>query len=178
MLGGKMKINWAESGRVLVLIDAANLEQSVKSLKWWIDYRKLYAFFKSRTRLVEIRHYCPHFNDKGQDNFFTVLKKAGYKLITKPLKIITEMDKVKGDIRKANFDVEITSDALTLSQDYDTLILFSGDSDFNYLIRRLRQKGKKVVIISSRYHISRELIESSNRYIDIKRLRPDIERRK
>jgi len=174
----KTKINWADLGRVLVLIDAANLEQSVKSLKWWIDYRKLYRFFQSRTQLIGIRHYCPHFNDTGQNNFFTVLKKAGYKLITKPLKIITEIDKVKGDIRKANFDVEIASDAITLLQDYDTLILFSGDSDFDYLIKRLRQKEKKVVIISSRYHISRELIESSNRYIDIKKLKPEIERRK
>jgi len=28
-------------GRVLVMIDAANLESSVKDLGWWIDYVKL-----------------------------------------------------------------------------------------------------------------------------------------
>ena len=48
-------------------------------------------------------------NDKM--NFFTVLKRQGFKLITKPLKIITETDKSKGDLRKANFDVEIALDA-------------------------------------------------------------------
>ena len=106
------------------------------------------------------------------------LKKAGFKLVTKPLKVITEIDKAKGDIRKANFDVEITLDAVTLLNDYDTLILFSGDSDFHYLIKRLRQNGKKVIVVSSRYHISKELVESSNRYVDLKKLRPEIERKK
>lgn len=101
------QVNWSELGRVLVVIDAANLEHSVKSLGWWVDYRKLFNFFKSHTHLLEIRHYCPSFNDERQNKFFTVLKKSGFKLITKPLKVITEADKTKGDIRKANFDVEI-----------------------------------------------------------------------
>ena len=175
---GRKEIDWTELGRVLVFIDAANLEHSVKSLGWWVDYRKLYDFFKVHTHLFEIRHYCPHFNDERQNKFFTVLKKNGFKLVTKPLKVITESDKAKGDIRKANFDVEITLDAITFLETYDTLILFSGDSDFNYLVKRLRQKGKKVIVVSSRYHISRELIESSSRYIDLKMLRSEIERKK
>ena len=174
----KNLIDGSRLGRTLVVIDAANLEHSVKSLGWWVDYKRLFIFFKTHTNLVEIRHYCPAFNDERQNNFFTVLKKSGFKLITKPLKVITEIDKAKGDIRKANFDVEITIDTMKLLADYDTLILFSGDSDFDSLIRHLRQKGKKVIVISSRYHISRELIESSNRYIDLKKLREEIERKK
>ena len=174
----KSVIVWQKLGRTLVIIDAANLEHSVKSLGWWVDYRKLFNFFKVHTCLVGIRHYCPSFNDERQNNFFTVLKKASIKLITKPLKVITEVDKAKGDIRKANFDVEIAIDVITLLEDYDTLILFSGDSDFNYLIKNLRHKGKKVITVSSRYHISKELIESSNRYIDLKKLRAEIERKK
>ncbi len=171
-------IDWKELGRVIVLIDVANLEQSVKSLGWWVDYRNLFHFFETHTHWVGIRYYCPHFNDERQDKFFTVLKKAGFKLITKPLKVINEMDKAKGNIRKANFDVEITLDAMTFFNDYDTLILFSGDSDFDSLIKRLRQNGKKAIVISSRYHISRELIESCTRYIDLKKLRTELERKR
>jgi len=175
---GRKKIDWTGLNRVLVFIDAANLEHSVKSLGWWLDYRKLYDFFKTHTQLVGIRHYCPHFNDERQNKFFTVLKKSGFTLITKSLKVITEIDKAKGDIRKANFDVEITLDAIMFLETYDTLILFSGDSDFNYLVKRLRQKGKKVIVVSSRYHISKELIESSTKYIDLRKLRGEIERKK
>jgi uncharacterized LabA/DUF88 family protein len=175
---GRKHIDWAKLGRVLVLIDAANLEQSVKSLRWWVDYRKLFNFFKNNANLVGIRYYSPRFDDERQNNFFTVLKKTGFKLVTKPLKIITEIDQTKGNIRKANFDVEIAIDAMTLLKDYDTLFLFSGDSDFDSLIKRLRQEGKKVLVVSSRYHISKELIESSNGYIDLKGLRKEMERKK
>jgi len=164
-------------GKVLVVIDAANLESAVKSLGWWIDYIKLRELF-DKDKLIEIRNYCVKHNTDNQNSFFTFLKKNGYKLITKPLKIIKAPEIEKGDLRKANFDVEITFDILEMIGQFDTLVLFSGDSDFDYLIRRLRAKEKKVVVISTKYHISKELIENSNKYIDIKRMRSLIERKK
>jgi len=164
-------------GKVLVVIDAANLESAVKSLGWWIDYIKLRELF-DKDKLIEIRNYCVKHNTDNQNSFFTFLKKNGYKLITKPLKIIKAPEIEKGDLRKANFDVEITFDILEMIGQFDTLVLFSGDSDFDYLIRRLRAKEKKVVVISTKYHISKELIENSNKYIDIKRMRSLTERKK
>lgn len=59
-------------GRVCVFIDAANLENSVKSLNWWMDYKKLYEYFEKETKLIGIRHYCPRLGDTGQDQLFTV----------------------------------------------------------------------------------------------------------
>jgi uncharacterized LabA/DUF88 family protein len=165
------------NGKILVVIDAANLESAVKSLGWWIDYIKLRELFK-KYKLIEIRNYCVQHNTDNQNSFFTFLKKNGYKLITKPLKIIKTPEIEQGDLRKANFDVEITFDILEMIGLFDTLVLFSGDSDFDYLIRRLRAKEKKVVVISTKYHISKELIENSSKYIDIKRMRSLIERKK
>jgi uncharacterized LabA/DUF88 family protein len=162
-------------GKTIVFIDAANLENSVKYLNWWIDYRKLYEFFKFNTNLVGIYHYCIRLNDERQDKFFTVLKRTGFKLITKPVKII---DKFNVNLRKANFDVEIALDAYQALKEYDTLVLFSGDSDFDYLVKKLRKEGKRVIIISTRYHVSKELIASCNKYIDLKKLRVYIERLK
>jgi uncharacterized LabA/DUF88 family protein len=164
-------------GKILVVIDAANLESAVKSLGWWIDYIKLFEFF-NKYRLIEIRNYCVQHNTDNQKSFFTFLKKNGYKLITKPLKIIKAPEIENGDLRKANFDVEITLDILEMIDQFDTLVFFSGDSDFDYLIRRLRAKEKKVVVISTKYHISKELIKNSNKYIDIKQMRLFIERKK
>jgi len=164
-------------GKILVVIDAANLESAVKSLGWWIDYIKLHKLF-NKDQLIEIRDYCVQHNTENQNKFFTFLKKNGYKLITKQLKIIKAPEIEKGDLRKANFDVEITFDVLEMINQFDTLVLFSGDSDFDYLIRNLRKKGKKVIVISTKYHISKELIESSNKYIDIKEIREFIERKK
>jgi len=75
------------------------------------------------------------------------------------LKIIKAPEIERGDIRKANFDVEITIDVLEMIDKFDTLVLFSGDSDFDYLIRKLRAKGKRVIVISTKHHISKELIQ-------------------
>lgn len=164
-------------GKILVVIDAANLESAVKSLNFWIDYIKLRKLF-NRDRLLGIRDYCVQYNTSNQNKFFAFLKKNGYKLVTKPLKIIKAPEIETGNIRKANFDVEISFDVLEMIDKFDTLVLFSGDSDFDYLIRKIRAKGKRVIVISAKHHISKELIESSNKYIDIKKLRKLIERKK
>lgn len=164
-------------GKILVMIDAANLESSVKSLGWWIDYIKLRDLFKNGN-LVEIRDYCVHHNTDNQNKFFTFLKRNGFVLITKPLKIIKAEDISRGDIRKANFDVEIAVDTMELTDNFDTLVLFSGDSDFNYLLKKLKGENKNILVISTKYHVSKELIENSDKYIDLKKLKHLIERKK
>jgi uncharacterized LabA/DUF88 family protein len=160
-------------GRVYVFIDAANLESAVKDAGWWIDYQKLYLFFKSQTDLVQIRFYCVKHDTKSQNGFFTVLKRFGYKLTTKPLKIIRHSE---GHTRKANFDVEIALDAYISKDNFDTLVLFSGDSDFKYLVEVLRKEGKRVVVISSKFHVSKELIEAADKFIPLKKLKQFIRR--
>ena len=173
----KIEYNFSKylKGKVLVAIDAANLESSVKDLGWWIDYIKLRDLFNN-SKLIQIRNYCVHHGTDNQNNFFTFLKKNGFVLITKPLKIIKQEDIKKGDLRKANFDVEIAVDVMEMIDKFNTLVLFSGDSDFDYLIKILKGRGKKVVVISTKYHISKELIKGGNKYIDIKKLRGRIER--
>lgn len=55
------------------------------------------------------------------------------------------------EIRKCNFDVEISVDAIRMLNHYDTFCLFSGDSDFAYLNNFLRKKGKKIILIKAGY---------------------------
>ena len=163
-------------GKTLIMIDAANLESSVKDMGWWIDYLKLRALFNNAD-VIQIRDYCVHHNTENQNKFFTFLKKNGFVLVTKPIKIIRQEDIEKRDLRKANFDVEIAIDAMKMLKRFDTLVLFSGDSDFDYLIKTLKSEGKIVVVVSTKYHISKELVQNSNKYIDIKKLRKEIERK-
>jgi uncharacterized LabA/DUF88 family protein len=162
-------------GSALVCVDAANLESAVKDLGWYIDYRKVMHLFDPK-HLAHIRYYCVRHDAQNQDGFFTVLKRLGYDLVTKPLKKIKSLDAVGGHVRKANFDVEIAVDALLLLAEYTTLVLFSGDSDFAYLVRVLRSRGKHVVVISTKNHISRELIAASHKYVDLRHIRSVISR--
>lgn len=166
-------INKYIKGKVLVCIDTANLECSLKDLQWHMDYQKLYEYFSKTANLYEIRFYCVHLYSENQNNFFTILKRIGFKLITKKLKIIFNG---KNNIRKANFDVEITYDALELRKKYDDLVLFSGDSDFEYLIKKLIGYKKSTIVVSTSHHISKELIYCCKKYIDLKKLRNEFER--
>jgi uncharacterized LabA/DUF88 family protein len=61
--------------------------------------------------------------------------------------------------RKCNFDVEIGVDMLLEEgkNEFDTCVLWSGDSDFHDPLQRLLQNGKKVVLFATARRISKEL---------------------
>jgi len=59
------------------------------------------------------------------------------------------------EIRKSNFDVEISVDALKMLEHYDTFCIFSGDADFVYLNNYLKRKGKKVIIVKGGYILTK-----------------------
>lgn len=53
------------------------------------------------------------------------------------------------EIPKCNFDVEMAVDILKCADYYDTVALFSSDSDFVYLLNYIRNKGKNVILFHS-----------------------------
>ncbi|MDP1688874.1 MAG: NYN domain-containing protein [bacterium] len=57
----------------------------------------------------------------------------------------------KGTHPKANFDVELTVDALSFAGPDVTIILFTGDGDFRYLAEKLVEAGATVIFVST-YH--------------------------
>jgi len=160
------KINWGNFNRVFIVIDAANLEHSAKELKMHIRYKLFLDFFRSNVNLILANFYSARFGSASHERFLTFLKKQGFRLFTKPIKTI--QDREQGEVRKANFDVEITADVLNQVDNFDTLFLFSGDSDFDYLIKLLKEKNKKVLVVSSRFHVSKELVASASGYLDLK----------
>jgi len=163
-------------GRVAIFIDAANLELSAKDRGWKVNYKKLYKWLKVADKLKYIGFFTVRFDNRSHDAFLTILKKTGYILVTKPLKVIRNKSKA-GHTRKANFDVEIAVEAMKQIASFDTMILFSGDSDFDYLIKELKRQGKKVIVVSTKYHVSRELIKRADHYVDLRKIKKLIERK-
>ena len=80
------------------------------------------------------------------------------------------------EIYKSNCDVEITTDILLERKEVDGIILFTGDSDFQYLIKKLKDTGKKVVIFSSRKTISWEIKLEATDYIYLEDIKDQIAR--
>lgn len=156
-------------GKTAVFIDAANILYSQKSLGWEIDYKKLYYFFQKNCQLIFINFYYANVSEnEGQKKFFQMLKDTGFFIRTKPVKYIKTP---KGIIKKGNLDVELTFDTLTKINKFNTYILLSGDSDFEIILNYLRKKDKKVIVMSTKGHISIELIKSCDKYFDFKKFK-------
>lgn len=168
-------IIYRQSTKAVVFIDAANVVYSQRSLKWQIDFKKLMDYFKKNYQLDSVYFYYAYIkDDKKQQSFFAKLRQWDYRIKTKEVKLIRQSD---GTIlKKGNLDVELTIDAVKDLRFYSTAILMSGDSDFHALIRYLQSKNKKVVVISSKGHVSFELLKAADKYINFNSLRDLVER--
>ncbi len=51
--------------------------------------------------------------------------------------------------RKSNCDVDLTVDAMEIASTKTEFLIFTGDGDFDYLIRKVVERGTKVYIVSS-----------------------------
>ncbi|NOY35710.1 MAG: NYN domain-containing protein [bacterium] len=91
------------------------------------------------------------------------------------LKLIQTDDDGKDyvEIRKCNFDVEISVDTIKMIQHYDTFCLFSGDADFVYLNNFLRKKGKKIILIKAG-HITTKLRNSADLVVNAQKIKKHI----
>lgn len=152
--------------RLAIFIDGANFEISLKQCGLKADYRKLLSEFKKKGNLSILRYYSPAFKTKGQNRFFSFIKNLGFKIVTKNIKIIKKRNKKSQN--KANFDVEITFDAAVNIGRYETMVLFSGDSDFVYLIAQLKKRDITTRVISPQWRTARELRKEANVFIDLR----------
>lgn len=190
-------------GRVLAFIDFANVNNwFAHDRQDWndralennqsigIDIDKLKSFsdlISDRTRL----YYGEDPRNPGSCKFTDALRIVfeGRNVITKDLQRIKhylgqEDDAVKFEeldpagkrfveIRKCNFDVEITVDVVRTMNDYDTLCLFSGDADFVYLNKFLKRRGKQVILIKAGL-ITTKLRESADLVINAQQIKKEI----
>ena len=171
----KIAINWQKitKGKTAVFIDAANILYSQKTMGFKVDYEKLKNYLLKQIAITEFYYYTGKVGKlENQIKFIKRLERLGYKVLAKEVKFIkvgANKKEPKGDL-----DVELALDAYRFSDKYDTLILCSGDSDFAYLVDLLKNAGKWIITLSTRGHISRELLERT-KYIDLRKLRDFIE---
>ena len=158
-------------GRVYVFIDAANIFYVQRTLKWRISYERLRDYFKSECDLGKMFVYVGSFPDEKKKKFLDMLEINGYIVRTKPVKKIRL---AKGVYEfKCNFDIESAMDMIDTINEYETAILLSGDSDFAPIVDRIKEKGRWVIVMSAKHHISRELLQRA-KYINLKKLKEDI----
>ncbi|MCP5990093.1 NYN domain-containing protein, partial [Klebsiella pneumoniae] len=73
--------------------------------------------------------------------------------------------------QRANLDIEIVIDMFNTVEQYDEIVLFSGDGDFERAIELLRAKQTHITVVSTDGMIARELRNATDRYIDLNDIR-------
>ncbi len=115
-------------------IDSQNLNLSIRSQGWVLDFRRFRRYLKDKCGVTEAFLFIGYVPE-NQD-LYTNLQKYGYILIFKPtLKLPT--GKVKG-----NVDAELVLHAMIEHQRYDKALIVTGDGDLYCLVDYLVRNDK------------------------------------
>ncbi|WP_444932032.1 NYN domain-containing protein [Microbulbifer sp. SSSA002] len=128
--------------RVALLVDVQNVYYTCRQIyKRNFDYNKFWREATGGRDVVKATAYAIDRGDRKQSEFQNILRSIGFEVKLKPFTQRSD-GSAKGD-----WDVGITIDAMEYSNLADTIVLVSGDGDFDILAHKLRlDRGKKVEV--------------------------------
>jgi uncharacterized LabA/DUF88 family protein len=98
------------------------------------NYRKLWQRLSTEGEIVSAIAYATHRSDDKQLKFQDALKHIGFSVKLKPY-IQRSDGSAKGD-----WDVGIAIDVMDKAKDVDTVVLLSGDGDFDLLLEKVKNE--------------------------------------
>jgi uncharacterized LabA/DUF88 family protein len=151
-----------ENNRIAILIDGASLFYAALQLQIEVDYAKLLTYLKADRQLLRAYFYTASdsSNDR-QQGFLLWMRRNGYRVITKDLVTLSDGS------RKANLDIEMAIDMMTLGNYCNTIVLLSGTGDLSYAVNALSYRGVKIEIVSLRSNTHDQLINLADRFTDL-----------
>ncbi len=163
--------------RLSIFVDGNNMFYAQQKNGWFFDPRRVLDYFKGEPNitLVNAFWYTGLKDPQDQRGFRDALISLGYTVRTKILKEYYD-DNSGRYSQKANLDIEIVVDMFNTVDQYDRVILFSGDGDFERAIELLRSKNTHITVVSTEGMIARELRNATDRYIDLNDIRDYIEK--
>lgn len=149
--------------RVGVFIDTQNLYHSAKNLYHArVNFGNVLKDSVAGRRLIRARAYVVTTESGEEKGFFEALGKIGIETTTKDLQVFF------GGAKKADWDVGMAVDAITMAPKLDTVILFTGDGDFIPLVKYLQvHAGCQVEVASFGRSTSSKLKEATDHFLDL-----------
>lgn len=149
--------------RVGIFIDVPNLYHSAKHLfQAKVNFKKLVEFLIGDRKLIRAIAYDVDTQQEDKEAFLNALLKAGIEVKSKPLQ------SYPGGLKKGDWDVGITVDAIKLSKRLDTIVLCTGDGDYLPLVKYLKENsGCLVEVAGFRASTSSALISEVDYFFDI-----------
>jgi uncharacterized LabA/DUF88 family protein len=161
--------------RIALFIDGANFYNTAKTLGHQIDYKLFLEYFRLKGRFIRALYYTALTDESEYSSIRPLvdwLDYNGFTIVTKTAKEYTDS---MGNRRvKGNMDIELTIDAMELSEHLDHIILFSGDGDFRTLVEALQRRGKRVSVVSTISTtppmVSDELRRQADQFIELQNI--------
>jgi len=146
--------------KIAVFVDVQNIYYTTRQAYGrQFDYRKLMKRIRTEGEIVSATAYAIHRGDEKQLKFQNALKQMGFTVKLKPY-IQRSDGSAKGD-----WDVGIAIDVLETAKDVDTVVLLSGDGDFDLLLEKI---NKDYAVSTEVYGVpaltANSLIEATNIY--------------
>lgn len=148
--------------RVGVLIDVQNMYHSAKNLYGAkVNFKEVLRTAVASRKLIRAIAYVVK-TEKGEEKgFFEALTRLGLETKTKDLQVYY------GGLKKADWDVGITIDAVRLASFLEVIVLVSGDGDFVSLVEYLKNQGRQVEVLAFGRSASARLKETADDFIDL-----------
>lgn len=148
--------------RVGVFVDVQNMYYSAKNLyDNKVDFEKLLDAAVMGRNLIRASAYVVKGDTPGENDFFEALRGIGYEVHVKELK------EFYGGEKKGDWDLGMTVDMVQQSKKLDTVILVTGDGDFESLVRHLKAEGCRVEVMSFGKSSAKELRDAADNFIDM-----------
>ncbi len=146
--------------KIAIFVDVQNIYYTTRQTYGrQFNYRKLIERISAEGEIVSATAYAIHRGDEKQLKFQNALKQMGFTVKLKPY-IQRSDGSAKGD-----WDVGIAIDVLEAAKDVDTVVLLSGDGDFDLLLEKIK---KDYAISTEVYGVpaltANSLIEAANIY--------------
>ena len=121
--------------KIAVFVDVQNIYYTTRQAYGrQFNYRKIWQRISSAGEIVSATAYAINRGDDKQLQFQNTLRKIGFTVKLKPY-IQRSDGSAKGD-----WDVGITIDVMETAKDVDTVVLLSGDGDFDLLLEKINKE--------------------------------------
>ncbi len=145
------------------MVDIQNMYYSARVLHHQkTNFKEILSEAVSDRKLIRAIGYGIKTEEGAEEKFFESLEKAGFEIKTKDLQIF------RGGMKKGDWDVGITIDAIKLANNLDVIVLVSGDGDYIPLVNYLQyNRGVRVEVMAFVESCSSKLIEEADDFINL-----------
>ncbi|MBV8152500.1 MAG: NYN domain-containing protein [Candidatus Eremiobacteraeota bacterium] len=205
------------SERVAIFIDGWNFAKATyEGFGIRVDFKRLLTVLAGNRTLLRSLYYIGEWTEEGyahmqalrrarvvegapqipdpleserkrtqQQGFIRMLNRNGYQVVKKPVRVFADGN------TKADLDIELAIDMLTLAERCERQILVSGDSDFVPVVRAVGMRGVRVEVVATQTQwaynttpehprpfparASDDLLDAADEFTDLRDLVPLIE---